>query len=954
MPSHRGRVTERTFYPVLIDEIRRRGGSAVSEVTFNSEPDIVFKLLDRDWLLSVKIGESPAILRSAFLQYQRHREDSGLSHGLLLFLPETVREAEPTEEGLLQTMLRAQSTLLVDTPVLKSQFRSATSRLLYDLVNEVGPKLERRVEEAYPLRLVIALLQEHVKDMMGTITLSDPVMLRMITNRKLLSGIGGPAPQHTEEIGRFLAAYIVLSQILFLRLLSSAIRDILPPNLRPVTHHSLRQAFGRVLHINYRPIYEVDVLDAISEDYLRDTFDLIWGLQVERVRHDLPGRIFHELMPSTIRKMLAAFYTRPQAADILAQLTINSSDDSVLDPACGSGTILVSAYRRKSELFLQEGKVGNPHKRFSEEELYGADIMPFGVHLTSANLAAMDPATTIERTQIIQGDSMKLVPGKRYRHGLQLEMFPTAPEARTTTGQPYKVPLDKVRVVLMNPPFTKVERGIQKYVDMARFQDVCGGEVGLWGHFLVLADQFLEPDGVFGGVIPINVLRGRESQRVRDLAFSEWTPLYILKPTLNYGFSEWSEYRDILFIARKGAPPPGHRVKFCLVKKDLRALDEDDVSHIAQRVQALDRLRANDLDIQSFPMDELRQRFVNLMWFCGVSDLRHRDILVSFVQKFTPNLRPFPSDYFREGYRPVPKGVSSFLFLTRNLESSRIEEAFLHFDREGPHSVEGESALGVKYQVEKEALSRTLRTGTGIRTMSIDGKWDYIAKTPYRARRGVIRASGFRHPRGFQWDAFWRNVDRELATVRTNMVVVRRINPYSPSSSLTAFLSESGFSPSNMLNVVRERDLQKAKAVCVLLNSALFLAQFFLLKEETTGRYIDVRFYDLHQMRLYPTQKAVRHLAQVFDRFAETEFPALRHQLDENFDGRYEEFWERQRTGQLPLGLLARRVRPSAVRLEFDQAVCRALATPVTPRELTRLYAAIVSEMVITRGLQRD
>jgi hypothetical protein len=157
-----------------------------------------------------------------------------------------------------------------------------------------------------------------------------------------------------------------------------------------------------------------------------------------------------------------------------------------------------------------------------------------------------------------------------------------------------------------------------------------------------------------------------------------------------------------------------------------------------------------------------------------------------------------------------------------------------------------------------------------------------------------------------------------------------------------------------VLNVIRERDLDTAKAVCALLNSALFLAQFFLLKEETTGRYINIRFYDLHQMPLYPAQKAVRHLAQVFDRFAETEFPALRHQLDEGFDGRYEELWKRQRTGQLPLGFLARRIRPSAVRLEFDQAVCRALGTPVAPRELTRLYTAIVNEMVITRGLQRD
>jgi hypothetical protein len=954
--SIRGRLTERSFYPALIDEIRGRGGSAVSEVLFNSEPDILFRLLDRDWLLSVKIGESAPILRSAFIQYQRHKNETQRSHGLLLFLPEGVRDAEATEGGMREGLRRARCTLLVDTPVVQTELRDATlTYIFHTLLQEVGPKLQERLTQAYPLRLVIALLQDHVRDLMKTISLSEPLMLRIVTDRKLLSGIGGHLSEtETQDVGRFLASYIVLSQVLFLRMLGTAMPHILPPRLRPVTHHSLREAFRRVLNINYQDIYEVDVLDAVSEEYLRDTFDLIWGLEVERVRYELPGRIFHELMPTSIRKMLAAFYTRPQAADILSHLTITRSNDTAFDPACGSGTILASAYRRKLELFHKEGKAGNPHKRFTEEEIFGGEIMPFGVHLTSANLAAMEPATAVSRTQVIQGDSLKLVAGRKYRHGLQLEMFRAGPQARTATGESYPVNLGKVRTVLMNPPFTKVERGIQKYVDMKRFRDVCGGEVGLWGHFVALADEFLEDEGSVGAVLPINLLRGRESNRIRDFAFSEWTPLYILKATFNYGFSEWSEYRDILFIARKGAPPPDHSVKFCLVKKDLRKLDEDDIRHITHRIQSFHQLRSDDLDIETFPIAELRERFVNLMWFCGVSDFRHRDLLTTFMDKFAGHVAPFPKDYFREGYRPVPKGVSHFLFLTRNLETSRIDEAFLHFDQDHDVSIQARSKLDVPYDVEKSALVPTLRTGIGIRTMGLDGRHDYIAGEPYRLLDRVKRASGFRPAKGFDWEGFWANLRRELRDVRTRLVVVHRINPYSPATYLTAFLSNEHLSPSNVLNVVQERDLPRAKAVCVLLNSIVFLSQFFLLKEETTGRYINVRFYDLHQMHLYPKQKAVRALGQVYDAFADVEFPSLREQFDADFDNRYEQFWTRQRTAQLPLKLLSRRVRPSSIRLQFDQAVCRALGTPVTPRELIRVYGVIVAEMIMTRGLQRD
>lgn len=70
------KVTERTFYPVLIEIIKRHGGAGASEVKINSEPDIVFELLDRRWLLGVKLGETIPILKQAFIQYQRHKEES--------------------------------------------------------------------------------------------------------------------------------------------------------------------------------------------------------------------------------------------------------------------------------------------------------------------------------------------------------------------------------------------------------------------------------------------------------------------------------------------------------------------------------------------------------------------------------------------------------------------------------------------------------------------------------------------------------------------------------------------------------------------------------------------------------------------------------------------------------------------------------------------------------------
>jgi hypothetical protein len=515
------KVTERTFYPFLMDVIKGHGGAGVSEVKYNSEPDIVFDFVGRKWLLGVKLGETIPILKSAFIQYHRHKDESKIDHGILLFLPEESRSIKPTDASVAKAVNEKRCSCLIDTPDLKYELKDITfPRILAQIVQEIFPKLERRESKGYSLATVIPLLKQHVSEIMQNAKLTDREMVQVVTDKQLLTGLGNLKEETSAEISKFLASYIILSQVLFLRLFSSTRKDILPLRKGKITHHWLRTAFGRILDINYRPIFSLDVLDAIPESYIQDTFDLIWGLEIERIRYELPGRLFHALMPKQIRKMLAAFYTRPHAADVLARLTVENSDDLIFDCACGSGTILVSAYRRKLELFHEEGHEGNPHKRFCEEEIFGADIMPFAVHLTSANLASMDPSTTLDTTEIIQGDSLALSAGRKYQSGVQTSLLPQTKRGYTMKGELHDVDLRKVNVVLMNPPFTKVERGIRKYVDMERFGSVCGNEVGLWGHFIALANEFLENGGLFGGVIPISILRGRESSKIRNFVLS--------------------------------------------------------------------------------------------------------------------------------------------------------------------------------------------------------------------------------------------------------------------------------------------------------------------------------------------------------------------------------------------------------------------------------------------------
>jgi hypothetical protein len=327
---------------------------------------------------------------------------------------------------------------------------------------------------------------------------------------------------------------------------------------------------------------------------------------------------------------------------------------------------------------------------------------------------------------------------------------------------------------------------------------------------------------------------------------------------------------------------------------------------------------------------------------------------IHFYELARPKLRRFPENYFREGYRPVPEGVSQFLFATRASNASRVEYAFLWFTRENRLEIQATTEFGAEYSLEKEHFTKSLRTPVALPTLDITESLDYIAHEPYAELRRVKRACGFGNTLPAQ---FWSQLQAELAATKTRVVAMNRINPYSPNTHLIAFVSEEPFSASNQLNIVRETDLDRAKAFAVLMNSWPFFSQFFLLKEESTGRYMHIRFYDLYEMDLYPPDELVPSLARLFDRYAHTPFPSLREQFDGNFDARYEEYQDALGGGAVQTRLwtiLDKPIVPWPTRVEFDQAVARVLGVEVSTEEFVKLYATIVKEMLITQSLRKD
>jgi len=169
------------------------------------------------------------------------------------------------------------------------------------------------------------------------------------------------------------------------------------------------------------------------------------------------------------------------------------------------------------------------------------------------------------------------------------------------------------------------------------------------------------------------------------------------------------------------------------------------------------------------------------------------------------------------------------------------------------------------------------------------------------------------------------------------------------------FFPQKKFAPSNLLNVVKENDLEKAKSFCVIMNSVIFLSQYYLYRQDTTSRYAHIRQALLKQMNIFTSNKTViKKLVKVFDKYSNTKFSSLREQLDQNFEDHYNQFWEDSRPNLSSSTKKSFKYKPSTLRINFDLQVCKATGIKISKKQLTNSYAAIVKNMIINRGLNKS
>ena len=460
--------------------------------------------------------------------------------------------------------------------------------LLSELVDRVNHNNKR-----FDFESIVKAMKEDISTLHEAIrqVRTNEIFEEVTQKLELFAGLSGFKDKKViESQVSALSAYLLFNQLLFyhIYIIKNPVARTWS-KLEPIESvNDLMEYFNRITHEDYTPIYAIDIVKKLPNikeviDPINDTIKSLRLLKIENVTQDIAGRFFHAMLPEDVAKVWAAFYTNVNAADVLSKFSIRHWNESVVDPSCGSGTLLCAVYRRKLELYkelngyIDADILGKLHKEFLEEEITGIDIMPFAAYLTTVNLAMQhveqptDIVRIARRDSILDFNSHSLKTKDFKENGMTIPEFSEQANAtlfgeksilnKTNTvapsgiGKPFI--LKPVDLVIMNPPFsdrTKLPPEYLKKLKKSTFRDVCGNEINLWGYFLALADLLLKPEGRIATVIPINIARGGATQKIRNFIINNYHLEFIVESEADIAFSESSTFRDILLIAKKTNP----------------------------------------------------------------------------------------------------------------------------------------------------------------------------------------------------------------------------------------------------------------------------------------------------------------------------------------------------------------------------------------------------------------
>lgn len=396
------------------------------------------------------------------------------------------------------------------------------------------------------------------------------------------------------------ASFLLLNQLLFYGILSEKL-GLVSFIEKVQSLNDLAKIFDFIYHIDYRAVYGFDILQYLDDkciNIINSILLIFRKFNFHQFEKDILGKIFHGIIPLNLRKRIAAYYTSNYAGELLARLSVYNKDDKIIDPACGSGTLLVSSLQVKKEL-LDKKRISKSHQELLED-IFGVDISIFASHLSVINLSIHDLSSITNKVYVFIDDAFNLLPSKRKTVLFSYNPKEIATKDGIQEAEEMEIPL--FNVVISNPPFTRVERltdNKKEFLQKQRYmKDYMVGQAGLHIGFIIHSYNLLEDDGHLAMVLPSATFSSNYSDKIESFILKNFTIKFFIISDIEITFSEGSNFKEILLICKK-EKIENWSVKFINLKKKL----------IDYNLKILSDLIINSTN--DFENDNLKIRFIS-------------------------------------------------------------------------------------------------------------------------------------------------------------------------------------------------------------------------------------------------------------------------------------------------------------------------------------------------------
>ena len=611
-PATVSRTHEIVINVALARVLRERLGltTAAEEMLGRSRLDIVLRRDGAPVVLEVEIEPAPTVDADALARLGLEIDGQPVQNTFAVTVPGQFRQTD-------QRHLEGRLAAARDLRWREWRIDGTSGPRLSGDVAQLGRAADRAVPPSGNLQEGVGELAEGVRRAGARLYRSQGALERVA---KTFGTQPGNETAH-------MAALVITNAMIFQERLAGGDQRVQPVNKAReegrFARMRLLDSWDAILDIDYYPIFNMarSVVSELSGVTAADVLDEC-ARTAERLlemgtvgRHDLAGRIFNQLIAE--RKLLAAFYTSIPAATLLAGLALSPerwpgmdwSDAArlrefrVVDPACGTGTLLMAAYQ---QIMQNRSGFGGPasddaalHRALVEHTLFGSDVVPSAIHITAATLAAMSPSVGFQEMQLhslIMGVDKKSVAkhgpfGRRPRDiklgsldwlqddeaqssfSATLEQIGAVGSAGTLVERP------RADLVISNPPYTRRGSDGGKGEALARVLDVQEGDAetrkaiasrtsqllkgtpanqtaGHAASFTVLADRLVKPGGRVALVLPVTALAGESWRRVRAMLANRYAIELVISshdPDLR-SMSFDTHIAEVLLLARRLRP----------------------------------------------------------------------------------------------------------------------------------------------------------------------------------------------------------------------------------------------------------------------------------------------------------------------------------------------------------------------------------------------------------------